>query len=53
MIDLVEFGASDHEASTAFCLAALQPRGVAIASEVPPSYVVEICPKGTASLAEF
>jgi catechol 2,3-dioxygenase-like lactoylglutathione lyase family enzyme len=46
MFDHVKFGVSDYEASKAFFLKALAPLGVVVASEGPPAYGVELCPKG-------
>ncbi|MES2959502.1 MAG: VOC family protein [Pseudomonadota bacterium] len=46
MFDHVKFGASDLAASKAFFLAALEPLGVAVVSEGPPAYGVELCPPG-------
>ncbi|RQR62501.1 VOC family protein [Burkholderia sp. Bp9125] len=53
MFDHVKFGVSDYEASKAFFLKALEPLGVAIASEGVPAYGVELCPKGKPSLCLF
>lgn len=53
MFDPVKFGVSDYAASKAFFLTALQPLGVAIVSEGPPAYGVELSPKGKASLCLF
>ena len=53
MFDHVKFGVSDYAASKAFFLKALEPLGVAVASEGPPTYGVELCPKGKASLCLF
>lgn len=50
MFDHVKFGVSDYEASKAFFLKALEPLGVTIASEGPPTYGVELNPPGKASL---
>ena len=51
MFDHVKFGVSDYAASKAFFLAALEPLGVAVISEGPPTYGVELSqPKGTVSL---
>jgi hypothetical protein len=48
MFDHVKFEISDYVASKAFFLKALEPLGVAIASEGPPTYGVELSPKGKA-----
>ena len=54
MFDHVKFGVSDYVASKAFFLKALAPLGVVVASEGPPAYGVELCPKGsTSSLCLF
>ena len=51
MFDHVKFGVSDFAASKAFFLKALEPLGVVVVAEGPPTYGVELCPKGgTASL---
>ena len=50
MFDHVKFGVSDYAASKAFFLEALQPLGVAVVAEGPPTYGVELSPKGKASL---
>src|SRR5262245_66545777 len=46
MFDHVKFGVSDYAASKAFFLEALEPLGVAVVAEGPPTYGVELCPKG-------
>jgi catechol 2,3-dioxygenase-like lactoylglutathione lyase family enzyme len=46
MFDHVKFGVSDYAASKAFFLKALEPLGVAVASEGTPTYGVELCPPG-------
>ncbi|SOY73495.1 VOC family protein [Cupriavidus taiwanensis] len=53
MFDHVKFGVSDYAASKAFFLKALAPLGVAVASEGPPAYGVELSGKGKASLCLF
>jgi catechol 2,3-dioxygenase-like lactoylglutathione lyase family enzyme len=53
MFDHVKFGVSDYAASKAFFLKALEPLGVAVVSEGPPPYGVELSPKGKASLCLF
>ena len=51
MFDHVKFGASDYAASKAFFLKALEPLGVVVVSEGPPTYGVELSPpEGKASL---
>jgi catechol 2,3-dioxygenase-like lactoylglutathione lyase family enzyme len=51
MFDHVKFGVSDYAASKAFFLKALEPLGVAVVSEGPPAYGVELSQKeGKASL---
>jgi catechol 2,3-dioxygenase-like lactoylglutathione lyase family enzyme len=49
MFDHVKFGVSDYAASKAFFLKALEPLGVTVVSEGPPTYGVELSPKGDAS----
>lgn len=53
MFDHVKFGVTDYPTSKAFFLKALQPLGVAVASEGSPSYGVELCPPGKPSLCLF
>ena len=53
MFDHVKFGVTDYEASRAFFLKALEPLGVAVVSEGPPAYGVELSPKGQASLCLY
>ncbi|HTS22473.1 MAG TPA: VOC family protein [Casimicrobiaceae bacterium] len=53
MFDHVKFGASDYEASKAFFLRALGPLGVAVVSEGPPAYGVELSSKAKASLCLY
>src|SRR5205814_10727659 len=53
MFDHVKFGVSDYAASKAFFLKALEPVGVAVVSEVPPTHGVELSPKGKASLCLY
>ncbi|SPA01290.1 putative Glyoxalase/dioxygenase [Cupriavidus taiwanensis] len=53
MFDHVKFGVSDYAACKAFFLAALEPLGVAVASEGPPAYGVELSGNGKASLCLF
>src|SRR5262245_57307025 len=53
MFDHVKFGVSDFAASKAFFAKALAPLGVTIVGEGPPSYGVELCGKGIASLCLF
>ena len=53
MFDHVKFGVSDYAASKSFFLKALEPLGVAIASEGTPTYGVELCTKAKASLCLF
>ena len=51
MFDHVKFGVSDYAASKTFFLKALEPLGVAVASEGSPTYGVELSqPEGTVSL---
>ena len=53
MFDHVKFGVSDYAASKAFFLKALESLGVAVVSEGPPTYGVELSPKGKASLCLY
>ena len=53
MFDHVKFGASDYGASKAFFLKALQPLGVALLQEGPPTYGVELSTDGKASLCLY
>src|SRR5438094_813771 len=53
MFDHVKFGVSDYAASKAFFLKALEPLGVTVVSEGPPTYGVELSPKGKASLCLY
>ena len=53
MFDHVKFGVSDYAASKAFFLKALAPLGVAIVSEGPPTYGVELSSKVEASLCLY
>lgn len=53
MFDHVKFGVSDYAASRAFFFQALEPLGVAIVSEGPPVYGVELSVKGQASLCLY
>ena len=50
MFDHVKFGVRDYAASKEFFLKALEPLGVAVASEGSPTYGVELCTKAKASL---
>ena len=53
MFDHVKFGVSDYAASKAFFLKALEPLGVAVVQEGPPTYGVELSSKGKASLCLY
>jgi catechol 2,3-dioxygenase-like lactoylglutathione lyase family enzyme len=53
MFDHVKFGVGDYAASKAFFLMALEPLGVAVVSEGPPTYGVELSSKGKASLCLY
>ena len=53
MFDHVKFGVSDYGASKAFFLKALEPLGVAVVSEGPPAYGVELSSRGEASLCLY
>jgi catechol 2,3-dioxygenase-like lactoylglutathione lyase family enzyme len=51
MFDHVKFGVSDFAASKAFFLKALEPLGISVAAEGPPTYGIElVVPKSNASL---
>src|SRR3954453_7473819 len=50
MFDHVKFGVSDYAASKAFFLKALEPLGVTVVGEGPPTYGVELAGAGNASL---
>ena len=53
MFDHVKFGVSDFAASKAFFVKSLEPLGVAVVAEGVPTYGVELCGKGVASLCLF
>lgn len=53
MFDHVKFGVSDYAASKAFFLKALEPLGVTVVSEGPPTYGVELSSQGNASLCLY
>ncbi|WP_041741448.1 VOC family protein [Collimonas fungivorans] len=54
MFDHVKFGVSDYAVSKIFFLKALEPLGVAVVSEGPPTYGVELLgPKSKASLCLY
>lgn len=53
MFDHVKIGVSDYETSKAFFLKALAPLGVAATGEGVPSYGIELCGAGNASLCLF
>ncbi|AMP03454.1 VOC family protein [Collimonas pratensis] len=54
MFDHVKFGVSDYAASKTFFLKALEPLGIAVVSEGPPAYGVELCrPEDKTSLCLF
>lgn len=54
MFDHVKFGVSDYAASKAFFLKALEPLGVAVVAEGPPTYGVELgAPKSQASFVLY
>jgi len=53
MFDHVKFGVSDYAASRAFLLKALEPLGVAVVSEGPPTYGVELSTNGQTSLCLY
>lgn len=53
MFDHVKLGVSDYPASRSFFLEALAPLGVAVVSEGPPTYGIELSTDGKASLCMF
>ncbi len=53
MFDHLKFGASHYPSSKAFFLAALAPLGVTAGSEGEPSYGIELCGRGDASLCLY
>ena len=53
MFDHVKFGVSDYAASKAFFVKALEPLGVAVVSEGPPAYGVELSSDGKTSLCLY
>lgn len=53
MFDHVKFGASHYPTSKAFFLAALAPLGVTAGAEGDPSYGIELCGRGDASLCLY
>ena len=53
MFDHVKFGVSDYAASRAFLLKALEPLGIAVVSEGPPTYGVELSTNGKTSLCLY
>jgi len=53
MFDHVKFGVTDFAASKAFFVAALAPIGVKIVGEGEPTYGVELCAGGEATLILF
>ena len=53
MFDHVKFGVSDYAASKSFFLKALEPLGLVVGAEGPPSYGVELCTKAEGSLCLY
>ena len=53
MFDHVKFGVSDFAASKSFFLKALEPLGVVVVGEGPPTYGIELCDNGNVSLCLF
>jgi catechol 2,3-dioxygenase-like lactoylglutathione lyase family enzyme len=53
MFDHVKFGVSDFATSKAFFLKALEPLGIAVVSEGPPTYGIELSANGKVSLCMF
>ena len=50
MFDHVKFGVTDYAASKAFFLKALDPLGIAVVSEGPPAYGIELSADGKTSM---
>ena len=53
MFDHVKFGVTDFAASKEFFVKALAPLGVTVVGEGAPTYGIELCGKGEASLCLF
>src|SRR6476660_5299362 len=53
MFDHLKSAVSHYDASQAFFLKALAPRGAAVVQEGPPTYCVELSSKGKASLCLY
>ena len=53
MFDHVKFGVSDYAASKAFFLEALEPIGLAVVAEGPPTYGIELSADGKVSLCLY
>ena len=53
MFDHVKFGVSDYAASKGFFLKALEPLGLAVVAEGPPTYGIELSADGKASLCLY
>ena len=53
MFDHVKFGVSDFAASKAFFLKALEPLGLVVVAEGPPTYGIELSADGKASLCLY
>jgi catechol 2,3-dioxygenase-like lactoylglutathione lyase family enzyme len=53
MFDHVKFGVSDYATSKAFFLKALEPLGMTVVSEGPPTYGIELSADGKTSLCLF
>ena len=53
MFDHLKFGVSNYAASKAFFLKALEPLGVVVVQEGPPTYGVELSADGKASLCLY
>jgi catechol 2,3-dioxygenase-like lactoylglutathione lyase family enzyme len=53
MFDHVKFGVTDYAASRAFYLKALEPLGVAVIAEGPPTYGLELSSNAKASLCLY
>jgi len=53
MFDHVKFGVSDFAASKVFFLKALEPLGLVVVAEGPPTYGIELSADGKASLCLY
>jgi catechol 2,3-dioxygenase-like lactoylglutathione lyase family enzyme len=53
VFDHVKFGVRDYAGSKAFFLKALEPLGVEVAGEGPPTYGIELCAEDEVSLCLY